>query len=177
MLWHGMLPSDDPVAPICRGLLRAVDDGELEAYASTLSMVELPKVIRPQLPVERLVALTEQLRASRIIWVPLDEAIALHAREVGLERGLAPAYDAVILATAIYVGASNLYTHDRDDFRWARSSMAYAFSHPCFRHILLSSSSRSSSRGAHGAGRLPASEVMPDRPNALVIRMFSRWPR
>lgn len=116
VLWHGMLPSDDPVAPICRGLLRAVDDGELEAYASTLSMVELPKAIRPQLPVERLVALTEQLRASRIIWVPVDEAIALRAREVGLERGLAPAYDAVILATAIDVGASHLYTHDRDDF-------------------------------------------------------------
>lgn len=100
-----MLPSDDPVAPVCREILRAVDDGELEAYASTLSIVELPKVIRPQLPIERLVVLTEQLRASRIVWVPLDEPIALKTREVGLERGLAPAYDAVILATAIHVGA------------------------------------------------------------------------
>lgn len=116
ILWHGMLQSDDPVAPICREILGAVDDGDLEAYASTLSIVELPKVIRPKLPIEKLVALTEQLRASRIIWVPLDEAIALKAREVGLERGLAPAYDSVILATAIHVGASSLYTHDRDDF-------------------------------------------------------------
>ena len=116
VLWHGMLPSDDPVAPICREILLAVDDGDLEAYASALSIVELPKVIRPALPIERLVALTEQLRRSRIIWVPVDETIAIAAREVGLERGLPPSYDAVILATAIHVRASRLYTHDRDDF-------------------------------------------------------------
>lgn len=79
VLWHGMLPSDDPVAATCREILSAVDDGGLEAYASTRSIVELPKVIRPQLPIEKLVALTEQLRASRIIWVPVDETIALKA--------------------------------------------------------------------------------------------------
>ena len=111
-----MLPSDDPVAPVCREILAAVDDGYIEAYASALSLVELPKVIRPALPLEKLVALTEQLRASKIIWVPLDEAVAMTAREVGLERGLAPAFDAVILATAIHVRASRLYTHDRGDF-------------------------------------------------------------
>lgn len=116
VLWHGMLPSDDPVAPVCREILTAVDDGTIEAYASTLSLVELPKVIQPALPLEKLVALTEQLRRSKIVWVPVDEEVALKAREVGLERGLAPAYDAVILATAIHVRASRLYTHDRDDF-------------------------------------------------------------
>ena len=116
VLWHGMLPSNDPIAPVCRELLRAVDDGKLEAYVSTLSMVELPKVVRPQLQIEKLVALTEELRSSRIVWVPLDEAIALKSRELGLERNLAPAYDAVVLATAVHVGAEALYTYDRDDF-------------------------------------------------------------
>lgn len=116
VLWHGMLPSDDPIAPVCREILTAVDDGAIEAYASTLSLVELPKVIQPALPLEKLVALTEQLRRSKIVWVPVDEEVAMKAREVGLERGLAPAYDAVILATAIHVRASRLYTDDGDDF-------------------------------------------------------------
>lgn len=111
-----MLPSHDPVAETCRRLLRAVDEGEIRAYSSTLSLVELPKVITPQLPIERLVALTEELHKSRIIWVPLTESVAIRARGLSLERRLAPAYDAVILATAIEVRAQILHTHDRSDF-------------------------------------------------------------
>jgi predicted nucleic acid-binding protein len=116
VLWHGLLPSDDPVSVTCRRLLEAVDDGEIQAFASTMSLVELPKVIAPPLPLERLVALTETLRHSRIIWIPVDEAIAFRARDIALQQQLAPAYDAVILATAIEIRASRLYTHDREDF-------------------------------------------------------------
>jgi predicted nucleic acid-binding protein len=85
VLWHGLLPSDDPIAPVCKRLLYAVDEGEIQAYSSTLSLVELPKVIVPRLPIERLVALTELLRDSAIVWVPLTEAIAMRARELSLE--------------------------------------------------------------------------------------------
>lgn len=114
VLWHALLPSQDPIAPTCERLMKAVDDGEIRAYCSALSLVELPKVIRPDLSIDQVVALTERLRASDII--PVTAEVALRAREVGLERELAPAYDAVILATAIEVRASALYTYDRDDF-------------------------------------------------------------
>lgn len=116
VLWHGLLPSDDPVAPTCRRLMQAVDDGEIRAYSSTLSLVELPKVITPSLSVEHLIALTENLLRSQLVWVPLTESIAMRARALSLERELAPAYDAVILATAIEIRARRLYTYDRDDF-------------------------------------------------------------
>lgn len=116
VLWHGLLPSDDPVAPTCKRLVQAVDEGEIRAYSSTLSLVELAKVITPQMPMERLSALTETLRQSKIVWVALSEPIAMRARDLALERGLAPAYDAVILATAIEIRARSLYTYDRDDF-------------------------------------------------------------
>ena len=92
VLWHALLPSDDPVAPTCERLMEAVDDDEIRAYCSALSLVELPKVIRPDLPIDQVVALTERLRASSITWVPVTAEVALRAREVGLERGLAPAY-------------------------------------------------------------------------------------
>lgn len=116
VLWHGMLPSEDPIAPTCKRLIQGVDDGEIEAYSSTLSLVELPKVIEPPLPIEALIALTEALRDSAIVWVPLTKAIAMRARDLSLERELVPAYDAVILATAVEVRASSLYTYDQDDF-------------------------------------------------------------
>lgn len=116
ILWHGLVPSSDDIAPVCRRLLRAVDDGELRGYSSTLSLVELPKVITPSLPIERLVALTDTLHRSRLVWVPLTEPIAMRARDLSLQRGVAPPYDAVILATAIEIQATALYTFDRDDF-------------------------------------------------------------
>ncbi len=50
------------------------------------------------------------------MWVAVTEAIAMRARDLSLERRLAPAYDAVILATAIEIRAGNLCTYDRDDF-------------------------------------------------------------
>lgn len=115
VFWHGSLPSDDPIAPICRRLLQAVDDDEIEAWCSTLVLIELPKVLSDQFPIERLVALTENLRDSRVHWVPLTESIAVRARELSLERAIAPPYDAAMLATAIEVGATNLMTYDRDD--------------------------------------------------------------
>lgn len=115
VFWHGLLPTGDSIAPTCQRLLEAVDDGEIEAWCSTLVLIELPKVLTGQLPIERLVALTEALRDSRMHWVPLTESIAMRARELSLERGLAPAYDAAMLATATEVGATTLMTYDRDD--------------------------------------------------------------
>jgi predicted nucleic acid-binding protein len=64
----------------------------------------------PPLPIERLVALTETLRDSAIVWVPLTEAIATRARELSLGRQLAPAYDGASLGTAIEIRAGSLYT-------------------------------------------------------------------
>lgn len=116
VIWHGMLPSTSPIAPVCKRLMKAVDDGELDVWCSTMVLVELPKVLEPQLPVERIVALTESLRSSRIEWVPLTVSIAMKARELGLEHALAPAHDAAILATAVEVGASTLLTENREDF-------------------------------------------------------------
>jgi predicted nucleic acid-binding protein len=117
VLWHGLVPaSDHPAAGTCRELLRAIDDGHLAAFASTLTLVELPKVARPPLPIERIVAITETLRASRIRWVQLDEVIAFQARDLALQNVISTAYDAVKLATAIAVGARYLFTTDSDDF-------------------------------------------------------------
>lgn len=82
VFWHGMLPSTDSVAPTCRRLLQAVDDGELNVPCSTLVLVELPKVLAPQYPIEELVALTENLRSSAVEWVPVTESIAIKAREL-----------------------------------------------------------------------------------------------
>ena len=130
VLWHALLSSHDPIAPTCERLMEAVDDGEIRAYCSALSLVELPKVIRPDLSIDQVVALTERLRASNIIWVPVTAEVALRAREVGLERELAPAYDAVILATAIEVRASALYTYDRDDFPVGRTIYGVQISTP-----------------------------------------------
>jgi predicted nucleic acid-binding protein len=115
VFWHGSLPSDDPVAPVCRRLLQAVDEGEEEAWCSALVLIELPKVLAGQFPIERLVALTENLRYSSVHWVPLTESIAIRARELSLERGIAPPYDAAMIATAVEVGATTLMTYDRDD--------------------------------------------------------------
>lgn len=115
VFWHGMLPSSDPVAPTCRRLVRAADDGDLDVWCSTLVLVELPKVLAPDYPIGTLVSLTENLRSSAVNWVPVTESIAMKARELSLERSIAPAYDAVMLATAIEVGATTLMTYDRDD--------------------------------------------------------------
>lgn len=116
VLWHGLIPSDDKVAETCRRLLQATDDGEIHAYSSALTLVELPKVVRPELPIEKVVQLTDALRRSAITWVPLTDAIAMRARDLSLEQTITKAYDAVILATAIEIRAHTLYTHDRDDF-------------------------------------------------------------
>lgn len=116
IFWHGMLPSTDPVAPTCRRLIQGVDDGDLDVWCSTLVLVELPKVLAPQYSIEQLVALTENLRSSAVQWVPVTEAIAVKARELSLERSIAPAYDAIMLSTAIEVGATTLMSDDREDF-------------------------------------------------------------
>lgn len=115
VFWHGLLPSDDPIAPVCRRLLQAANDGQIEAWCSALVLIELPKVLSDQFSIDRLVALTENLRDSRVHWVPLTESIAIGARELSLERRIAPPYDAAVLATAIEVGATTLMTYDRDD--------------------------------------------------------------
>lgn len=116
VLWHGLIPSDDTIGVTCRRLMQATDDGEIHAYASALSLVELPKVIRPELPIEKVVTLTDALRRSAITWVPLTDAIAMRARDLSLEQIITKAYDAVVLATAVEIRAHRLYTHDRDDF-------------------------------------------------------------
>ena len=116
VLWHGLIPSGDAIGETCRRLMQAMDDGEIHAYASALTLVELPKVIRPELPIEQIVRLTDALRRSAITWVPLTDAIAMRARDLSLEQTIKKAYDAVILATALEIRAHTLYTHDRDDF-------------------------------------------------------------
>lgn len=90
VFWHGMLRSEDPIAPTCRRLVQAVDDGELEVLCSTLVLVELPKVLEPKYPIETLVALTENLLSSAVQWVPVTESIAMKARELSLERSISP---------------------------------------------------------------------------------------
>lgn len=70
---------------------------------------------------ETLVALTENLRSSAVNWVPVTESIAMKARELSLQRSIAPAYDAIMLATAIEVDATTLMTYDRDDFPVGRT--------------------------------------------------------
>lgn len=77
-----MLGSTDPVAPVCRRLVQAADDGELEVWCSTLVLVELPKVLAPQYPIEELVARTENLRSSAVERVPLTESISMKAGAV-----------------------------------------------------------------------------------------------
>ncbi|MFP5309112.1 MAG: PIN domain-containing protein [Actinomycetes bacterium] len=130
IIWHGLLPSTNAAAPVCRRLMAAVDDGEIEVWCSTLVLVELPKVLAPQMPIERIVALTETLRASPINWVPLTRRVALLAREIGLEDGLAPAYDATIIATAVEVGVTTLMSENSDDFPVGRSVRGVTISEP-----------------------------------------------
>jgi predicted nucleic acid-binding protein len=130
VLWIGLLNTGHPLTGVCRQLLRHIDDGEVKAYASTLALVELPKVVESDLPVDKLAALEAYLRRSRIRWVQLSERVAHLAREIALEAEVKSAKDAVMLATAVVADVSKLFTADEDDFPIGSAVRGVAVSAP-----------------------------------------------
>lgn len=117
---RALLQKDD----IARTVFTAAAERGHRVVVSALSIVEMPKVIEPQLrrvdeprlDASRVAAFHHAVDSLDVMWVTVDHDVARLARDLCMERSIRTFYDAVVAASAVVAGASVLVTLDSDDF-------------------------------------------------------------